>query len=116
MTSRPSGSSTHFEKTSPAFRGVLANSAYALDEKVNIEFFKTRHGVEIDFMVRWRNKLWAIEAKADHIHPRDLSHLAQLRTYCPQARCLAVSAVETLRELYHITICNPVEMLQILGM
>lgn len=95
---------------------MLANSAYALDEKINIEFFRTRHGVEIDFIVRWRNKIWAIEVKVGHIHSRDLSHLAQFRTYCPQARCLAVSVSEALRQLDGITICNPVEMLRILGM
>jgi predicted AAA+ superfamily ATPase len=46
------------------FFNQLKNTAYALDLSADISHFRTRGGLEVDFMVRARGKLFAIEVKS----------------------------------------------------
>lgn len=45
------------------FLNQLKNTAYALDERITIRHFRTRGGLEVDFLVARRNKTFAVELK-----------------------------------------------------
>lgn len=85
----------------------LKNSAYALDIKLEVFYFRTRHGIEVDFIIRWKNKIYAIEAKAGEVTHSDLSGLKSFREYYPKVeQCYVVSTKESKRTLDGITICG----------
>lgn len=70
----------------------IRNSAFAHDVPCEIFFFRTRHGLEVDFIVRINGKVWAIEAKAGAIDDGDLQPLRAFRDYFPGvAGCIAVT-------------------------
>jgi predicted AAA+ superfamily ATPase len=95
----------------------IRNSAMAQDEPIEISFFRTRSGVEVDFIVKLRGQIWAIEVKNGDIAKSDLSGLQSFRDYYPQVhRCLAVSPKEQQRKIDDIFICNWIEMLQSMGL
>ena len=72
-------------------RGVLAEhvvlnqimqSAYAKDKRVNVWGFRTRGGLEIDFLAQIDKHMWAIEVKSsDHVSSDDLRGLKQFSNY-----------------------------------
>jgi len=84
----------------------IVNSALAKDKNIEVCFFRTRHGAEVDFIVKKDGEIWAIEAKAGKIDSSDLSGLKIFKEYYPQTKKLfAVSPVEKYRTLHGITIC-----------
>ena len=102
---------THF------FINQLKNSAYAQDLPIKIEFFRTRHGLEVDFIVTLKEKTWAIEVKAGDVSSSDLGGLKGFREYYPQVdRCVAVSLRETRRVTDGILICDWLTLLQEMGL
>lgn len=91
----------------------LLNSAYALDLKIEIYYFRTRNDVEVDFIVRWKNKIYAIEVKTGNIDKSDLSGLEIFRQYYPAVhKCIAVSNKESHRMLNSIIICDLIGLVQ----
>ena len=95
----------------------LQNSAMALDEKIEITYFRTRHNIEVDFIIFWRKKYYAIEVKSTEITKADLSSLKRFKEYFPSVeRLFAVSLKETNRTLDGVTICGINELLQHLKM
>ncbi len=95
----------------------IRNSAFARDESVEIRYFRTRHGLEVDFVVKLRDRVWAIEAKAGDITGADLESLRAFREYYPQVhRLIAVGAKEKRRSKDGILICDMVGMLRELGL
>ncbi len=95
----------------------LKNSAYAQDTPITIEFFRTRHGLEVDFIVTAKGKTWAIEVKAGDIAPADLAGLKGFREYYPQVdHCVAVSLRETRRVTDGILICDWITLIQEMGL
>lgn len=98
--------------------GLIRNSAFAHDEPCEIFFFRTRHGLEVDFIVRIKGKVWAIEAKSGSIQDSDLESLRAFRQYFPDVHsCLAVGLRERRRwkSKDGILVCNTVEMLKEIG-
>lgn len=95
----------------------IKNSISASDEKAEIYFFRTRSGVEVDFIIKLKGKVWAIEVKAGSIAKSDLGGLKAFREYYPEVhRCIAVSPKEIFRELDQILICDWVTLLKELGL
>lgn len=95
----------------------LRNTAMALDEKIEISYFRTRNDVEVDFIVRWRNKIYAIEAKSGEVSKQDCSGLKSFKAYYPDVyKCIVVSTKETKRTLDGIIICGVPELFKELSM
>lgn len=95
----------------------LKNSAYALDKKLDIYFFRTRHGTEIDFIIRWQNKVYAIEVKSGEVTKADLAGLKAFKNYFPTVeKCYVVSPKESKRILDDITVCSVTELFKDLEM
>jgi predicted AAA+ superfamily ATPase len=95
----------------------LRNSAMALDKNLEIYYFRTRNDVEVDFVIKWNHKVYAIEVKSGTIAKSDLSNLKIFKSYFPKVhKCFAVSPQEKKRTLDGIIICNLVEMLKELKM
>lgn len=73
----------------------LRNSALAQDEPIEIQYFRTRHGTEVDFIVKLRGQIWAIEVKAGEVQRDDIEGLRSFRKYYPKVhRCIAVGMKE----------------------
>lgn len=54
------------------FFNQLVSSAWAKDQDIQISTFRTQHGAEVDFIVEFDNKVWAIELKAStHVQSLD---------------------------------------------
>lgn len=93
----------------------IRNTAMALDLPCEIFFFRTRSGVEVDFIVKLKNKIWAIEVKVGDITSSDLSGLRAFRNYYPKVhKSIAVSTKEKSRIIDNILITNWLEMLKLL--
>ena len=91
----------------------IRNSALAQDKDIEIFFFRTRHGLEVDFIVRLDNKIWAIEVKSGAVSKNELSGLIAFREYYPKVHgCIAVSPEERRRVSNGILICGVAELLK----
>jgi predicted AAA+ superfamily ATPase len=65
----------------------IRNSLNASDRRGKVEFFRTRNGVEVDFVVTLeQNEVWAIEVKAGQVSDEDLKPLLIFRDYLPYDR------------------------------
>jgi uncharacterized protein len=87
----------------------LHASAMARDVRIELFTFRTRGGVEVDFVVRLPNGLWAIEAKASaHVHEGDARALEQFRTYCSEkVHCVVATLSGAKRKLKSGTLILP---------
>lgn len=96
----------------------IRNSAFARDEKVEISYFRTRHGLEVDFIIHWANKKIAVEVKSGSITRSDISGLIALKKYDPSIKNLfAIGLNETSpRKLDSVTICGLNEFLKLNGL
>lgn len=94
----------------------IRNSAMAFDEDIQIEYFRTRHGLVIDFIIKLKNKVWAIEVKSGVVKKLDLEPLKAFQRYYPGVhKMMIVSAREKRRVQDGILICSWQEMLKELG-
>ena len=65
----------------------LRSSLSAADRRGEIEFFRTRNGVEVDFIVTLEGQeTWAIEVKSGQVSEEDLKPLLLFRDYVPFGR------------------------------
>ncbi|NBU97662.1 MAG: ATP-binding protein, partial [Spirochaetia bacterium] len=87
---------------------VLKNSIYANDIQGEIYFFRTRNGLEVDFLLVIKNKLYAIEVKAGSVFESDTKALIALQKYCPNLeKSFIVSPKESQqRKIGSIIICG----------
>jgi predicted AAA+ superfamily ATPase len=68
------------------FEHLVANqildSAASLDRPVRVSTFRTEHGAEVDFIVEWDGRVWAIECKAtSRVRGAELAGLARFADY-----------------------------------
>ena len=63
------------------FFNQLKNTAYALDKKIEIFHFRTRGGLEVDFIVRYKSELFAIEVKSAMPSSGELKGLKEINPY-----------------------------------
>jgi predicted AAA+ superfamily ATPase len=112
---------------SPERRGVvfehfifnqMRNSAVARNLKFKIQYFRTRTGLEVDFVVQIGKKLWAIEVKAGVVFDDDLKSLRSFSALARQpVTCLAVGLKETAPRKYgQVLICDWRTMLSEMGL
>ncbi len=66
------------------FYNQLKNTAFALDEKIDIRHFRTRGGLEVDFIVTCRKKVFAIEVKSASPSASELRPLRDVAQYLPR--------------------------------
>jgi predicted AAA+ superfamily ATPase len=96
----------------------IRNSALALDKKINIQFFRTRHGLEVDFIIELGKKKYAIEVKSGQITAGDTQALQALKAYDPSVEnCFIVGLKETEnRKINDVTVCGVTQLLKSLGL
>ena len=63
------------------FFNQLMNSSYAYDVKIEIYHFRTRGGLEVDFVVKIKNRFLAIEVKASEPSNEELRSLKNIDHY-----------------------------------
>lgn len=90
----------------------LKNSAASLDIPIEIYYFRTRTGIEVDFLVKLRGNFWAIEVKSGEVQNSDLDGINFLKQHLKLKGSFVVSPKEKKRILDKITICDPIEMLK----
>lgn len=90
----------------------------ARDVQCKIEFFRTRHGVEVDFIVTLDGKTWAIEVKAGDVAEQDLTGLKAFKEYYPNVhRLIAVTGnSDRKRSRDGILICDWITLLKEMGL
>ena len=59
----------------------MKNTAYALDLPIKINHFRTRGGLEVDFIVTLSDRIFAIELKSSDPAPSELTPLKSLQQY-----------------------------------
>jgi predicted AAA+ superfamily ATPase len=60
----------------------IQDSAASLDRPVRVSTFRTEHGAEVDFIVEWDKRVWAIECKAaTRVRGAELGGLARFADY-----------------------------------
>jgi predicted AAA+ superfamily ATPase len=69
----------------------LFATAAARDQRLDLYTFRTPGGLEVDFIVRFGQALWAIEAKASaHVTDYDVASLVAAKAYLPKDTRLAL--------------------------
>lgn len=69
----------------------LLHSANALRKPIDISTFRTRGGLEVDFLVRIEGKYFAIEVKySDDIAPSEIGSLETIKAYIPNCHSILV--------------------------
>jgi predicted AAA+ superfamily ATPase len=96
----------------------IRNSALALDRKLKIEFFRTRHGLEVDFIVELERKKYAIEVKSGQINGADCQALQALKTYDPSIENFFIVGLKETdrRKIKDVTICSVTQLLKSLAL
>ena len=95
----------------------LRNSALANDEPIEIYFFRTRHGLEVDFVVKLRNQVWAIEVKSGEAANDDFKGLKVFREYYPAVhKLVVVTPKEKKRRHGGILVCDWLTLLKEMGL
>lgn len=91
----------------------LRNSAKSRDVKLDIWYFRSRGGLEVDFIIGLRGKIYAIEVKSGPVTERDISSLRQFAEYYPNvSQSFVISPGESLREISGVTVCGVNELLK----
>ncbi len=96
----------------------IKNSLLAKNIKGKIQFFRTRSGLEVDFIVTIGSSVWAIEAKAGQINDEDLKPLKSFSELAGRKiQCVAVGLNETVpRKTKGILICDWRTLLKEMGL
>jgi predicted AAA+ superfamily ATPase len=91
----------------------MVNSSLAQGRNLEFSFFRTRHGAEVDFVVKEGSELWAIEVKTGKVDESDLNGLKIFKHYYPRVKNLyAVSTSEKRRSIKGVTICSVIDLLK----
>lgn len=70
------------------FFNQLKNTGYCLDQEVGVSHFRTRNGLEVDFVLEYRGRSFLIEVKSDSPSASELGPLIAARKYFPSsAQC-----------------------------
>lgn len=96
----------------------IRNSALAADKKVDIKFFRTRHGLEVDFVIQLGTKKIAVEVKAGQISEADCQSLQNLQEKDDTIKDLFVVSLkeEGKRKIKNVTICDLNSFLKTIGL
>lgn len=97
----------------PALEGLVAQHlrSWTLSQKEthHLYFWRTRSGVEVDFIIYGPSGFWAIEVKrSGNITPKDVKPLTTFQKEFPEAKCFLLFGGTTAQEIRDIP-CLPVE-------
>lgn len=62
----------------------LYNSAAATHSRIDLRYFRTRNGLEVDFLLKKDRRLWAIEAKWGNVDLKDSRPIEGVCEYLPK--------------------------------
>lgn len=96
----------------------IRNSALASDKKIKIQFFRTRHGLEVDFVLFIGNKKIAIEVKAGQVGQSDCQSLLALQEYDSSIDDLFIVGLKEndKRRIKNVTICDVGSFIKAIGL
>lgn len=96
----------------------IRNSALANDKKVSVKYFRTRNGLEVDFVIQIGNKKFAIEAKAGQVSQSDCQSLLALQKYDPSIKDLFIVGLKESerRKIRSVVACGLNELIKTLGL
>ena len=102
--------------TEHAVYNQLRNTAASKDVELNLFYFRTRHGLEVDFIAKLNQKIWAIEVKSGSVSEKDTKALIAFKEYYPDThRMVIFSPAEKMRRLGTVTVCNPMESIEMMN-
>jgi len=65
------------------FFNQLKNTSYCLDREIRISHFRTRNGLEVDFVIESLGRTFLVEVKSGSPAPAELAPLLNARRYFP---------------------------------
>ncbi|MGZ3796339.1 MAG: ATP-binding protein [Pseudobdellovibrionaceae bacterium] len=96
----------------------IRNSALAADKKIDIKYFRTRHGLETDFVVQIGLKKIAIEVKAGQVAPKDCEAILALKSYDSSIDEMYVVGLKEnkRRKIKNVIVCGVEEFIKSIGL
>jgi len=96
-----------------ALEGLIAQHlriwVMAQVENHQFSFWRTRSGLEVDFIIYGPKGFWAIEVKRNsHLSPTDVRGIKAFQDEYPEAKCCILYG-GLRKEIYHDILCIPVE-------
>ncbi len=87
------------------FFNQLKNTSYCLDQTIQISHFRTRNGLEVDFVVEHRGKIFLVEVKSQSPAASELSPLIAAKKYFPaSAECFVACGKTEPKKIQEIRI------------
>lgn len=71
----------------------IISSAKARDKKINLSYFRTRAGYEVDLILEIDRKIYAIEIKSGQVSDSEVGKLSQFKSYFPKVHSLYVVTI-----------------------
>lgn len=85
---------------------ILA-SAKAKDKNIKLEYFRTKAGYEVDFILTLNNKVYAIEAKSGQISTQDIQKLENFQNYYTNiSGFFALAPESVIKKMNKTTVCG----------
>jgi len=95
------------------FFNQLKNTSYCLDQEIHISHFRTRNGLEVDFVVEFGERTILVEVKSNSPSASELSPLVAARRYFPSStECFVACAKTESKKVQNIRILNWQEVIQ----
>ncbi len=96
----------------------IRNSSLAKDKKVQIQFLRTKHGTEVDFIIQIEKRKIALEVKTGQVSLQDLQSLFWLKERDPSITDFYVVSLKEERRRRHkdILICDLCYFLKQIGL
>lgn len=89
------------------FFNQLKNAAYCIDEEIGIYHFRTRGGLEIDFIVEYRGQVFLIEVKSGSPSDSELTPLLKAKEYfSADAKCFIACSKTENKKMKGIRVLN----------
>jgi predicted AAA+ superfamily ATPase len=94
----------------------IVNSLNSKGEFFEIFYFRTKGGVEVDCVLKYKNQIFALEAKHGHIHADDCKNLEFFKEKIKKnARCFIITNSKTKRKIGNILTCDINDFLKEIG-
>ncbi len=91
----------------------IRNSLIASDLPIHLFCFRTRHGLEVDFILKHKDVTWAIEVKTGQVGDDDLVALQEFKKYDLKSKLVVISLNENKARIRNnVLICGLNEFLR----
>lgn len=89
------------------FYNQLKNTGYCLDKEVQVSHFRTRNGLEVDFIVEYGGRHCLVEVKSDSPSDAELRPITAARQYFPDStECFVAIAGNENRRVHGVRILH----------